>query len=170
MFNVNDVVIYGTEGICTIVDITEKNFGNETGKYYILSPLGKEANTVYVPMHNEKILLRMRKVFTPAEANDFLHSLPEEGLAWIVNERERQKGYKDILLYGKPDELFTMIRSLYDKQDEQTRCGKKLHASDERYLRDAERMLFEEIAYAISIKPSEVLPLIIKIEREKKRK
>lgn len=168
MFNIKDVVVYGTDGICTITDITEKKFGNETEEYYILSPLSKESNIVYVPVHNEKILLRMRKVLTAEEAENFLHSLPEGGLEWVMNERERQRGYKDILLYGKPEELYTMIRSLYDRQDEQTCCGKKLHASDERYLRDAERMLFEEIAYALSIKPSEVLPLIVRIEREKK--
>lgn len=166
MFNINDVVVYGTDGICTIVDITEKNFGNEIEEYYILCPLGKESNTVYVPVYNEKILLRMRKVLTASEADEFVHSLPKKGLEWIPNERERQREYKNILLYGEPGDLFTMIRALYDKQDEQTDIGKKLHASDERYLRDAERLLFEELAYALGLKQSEILPLLIRIQRE----
>lgn len=40
MFNINDVVVYGTDGICTIVDITEKKFGAETEELNFDSKIG----------------------------------------------------------------------------------------------------------------------------------
>ena len=166
MYNIKDVVVYGTDGLCTIVDITEKKFGNTSEEYYMLTPLSKKSNIVYVPKHNDKILLRMRKALTSSEADEFVNSLPQEYLEWTPNERERQREYKDILLYGNPEDLFIMIRSLYDRQDKQTSIGKKLHASDERYLRNAERMLFEELAYALDITQSEVLAFLIKRQRQ----
>jgi CarD family transcriptional regulator len=55
-----------------------------------------------------------------------------------------------------------MISSLYNRQTEQLAAGKKLHASDERFLRDAERMLFNEIGYAMGISTSEVLSMVLR--------
>ena len=161
MYKINDVVVYGTEGICTITDITEMKFGGEKSEYYILTPVGKTANTVYVPKNNSTVMNRMRKILTKDEAQELLDSLPMPPMDWIANDRERQLAYKEILLCGKPEDVFTMISTLYSKQSEQYAIGKKLHASDERFLRDAERMLFNEIGYAMNITPNEVLAIVL---------
>lgn len=162
MYKVNDIVVYGTEGICTITDIAEMKFGGERSEYYILAPVTKAENTVYVPRNNEKVLGRMRKIISEDEARQLLDSLPVTPMEWISNDRERQAAYKNVLLCGKPDEVFRMISSLYSKQIDQMAVGKKLHASDERFLRDAERMLFNEIGYALGISSSEVLSIVLK--------
>ena len=165
MYNVNDVVVYGTEGICRITGITEMKFGGEKSEYYILAPVEKEENTVYVPKNNEKVLRRMRRILTADEASRLIDSLPLEPMDWISNDRERQMAYKEIILCGKPEEVFRMISTLYLKQKDQLAIGKKLHASDERFLRDAEKMLFNEISYALNIRPQEVLSMILKRTR-----
>ena len=162
MYEINDVVVYGTEGICTITDIAMLKFGGEKSEYYILSPVTKAENTVYVPKNNEKVLSRMRKIITKKEAEQLIDSIPAEPMDWIANDRERQSAFKNILLCGKPEEVLTMISSLYTKQTEQLAAGKKLHASDERFLRDAERMLFNEIGYALGLTSSEVLSIVLK--------
>ena len=162
MYNIDDVVVYGTEGICKITGITEMKFGGEKSEYYILAPVEKEENTVYVPKNNEKVLKRMRKILSADEAKELIASLPMEPMTWITNDRERQMAYKDIILTGKPEEVFRMVSTLYNKQKDQLAIGKKLHASDERFLRDAEKMLFNEIGYALKIKPQEVLSVILK--------
>lgn len=162
MYNIDDVVVYGTEGICKITGITEMKFGGEKSEYYILAPVEKEENTVYVPKNNEKVLKRMRKILSEDEAKGLIASLPMEPMTWIANDRERQMAYKDIILTGKPEEVFRMVSTLYNKQKDQLAIGKKLHASDERFLRDAEKMLFNEIGYALKIKPQEVLSVILK--------
>ncbi|MBQ5918365.1 MAG: hypothetical protein IIW92_07380 [Lachnospiraceae bacterium] len=38
MYKINDNILYGSHGICTISDITEQNFGGEKKKYYLLHP------------------------------------------------------------------------------------------------------------------------------------
>lgn len=165
MYNIDDVVIYGTEGICKITGITEMKFGGEKSEYYILTPVEKEENTVYVPKNNDRVLKRMRRILTRQEAESLLDSLPVPPMEWIPNDRERQSAYKNILLCGKPEEVFTMVATLYQKQIEQASIGKKLHASDERFLRDAERMLFNEIGYVLGIRPQDVLSIIVKKTR-----
>lgn len=160
MFNVGDVVIYGTTGICKLEGITENEFGGEKIEYYVLSPLSRKDDTVFVPKNNEKILSRMRHVLTKEKARELLDNLPEEPMEWITNDRERQRAYKDILLYGSSADVLMMTRSLYLHQLEQYEKGKKLHASDERFLKDAEKMVFDELAYVFGISTQEVLPMI----------
>lgn len=166
MYNINDIVIYGTEGICKITGITEMKFGGERSEYYILTPIDKSENTVYVPKNNEKVLRRMRRILSRSDAKDLIDSLPLAPMEWINNDRERQSAYKNIMLCGDPKEVFSMVSALYSKQLEQISIGKKLHASDERFLRDAERMMLNELSYAMDMDPREMLKVIVSKHRQ----
>ena len=160
MYKIGSIVVYGTEGLCKICDITERTFGKETSEYYVLSPLSNEAETVFVPKNNEKVLKRMRPILSKERASELLEAAPSEYGEWVENDRERQQIYKQILLCGSSEELLMMTRALYLHQIELLERGKKLHAADERFLKDAEKMLFEELAYVYNITVAEVLPLI----------
>ena len=162
MYKIGSIVVYGTEGLCKICDITERTFGKETSEYYVLSPLSNEAETVFVPKNNEKVLKRMRSILSKQRASELLEAAPSEYVEWVENDRERQQMYKQILLCGSSEDLLMMTRALYLHQIELLERGKKLHAADERFLKDAEKMLFEELAYVFGITVSEVLPLMIK--------
>ncbi len=162
MYHIDDIVIYGTDGVCQIEDITELRFGKESVEYYVLAPLGKKEDAVYVPTKNEQVLKRMRPVLSKKEAQELLDKVPAAPLPWTENERERSQQYKDILLHGTSEDVLVMTRTLYLHQIEQLEKGKKLHSSDERFLKDAERMLIDELAYVFGITAQEVLPLIIK--------
>ena len=161
MYKIGDIVVYGTEGICEVCDITEKTFGNETIEYYVLIPVEKEGQTVYVPKNNEKVLARMRHILTEAEADELLEAEPSKPREWEPVDRERQKIYKEILLCGTSADILGMTRMLYMHQIEQHEKGKKLHAIDERFMNEAESLLFGELAYIYKIPVAEVLPMII---------
>lgn len=160
MYKIGSIVVYGTEGLCKICDITERTFGKETSEYYVLSPLANEAETVFVPKNNEKVLKRMRPILSKERASELLEAAPSEYGEWVENDRERQQIYKQILLCGSSEDLLMMTRALYLHQIELLERGKKLHAADERFLKDAEKILFEELAYVYNITVAEVLPLI----------
>ena len=162
MYKIGSIVVYGTEGLCKICDITERTFGKETSEYYVLSPLSNEAETVFVPKNNEKVLKRMRPILSKERASELLEAAPSEYGEWVENDRERQQMYKQILLCGSSEDLLMMTRALYLHQIELLERGRKLHAADERFLKEAEKMLFEELAYVFGITVEEVLPLIIK--------
>lgn len=167
MYNIGDIVVYGTEGLCKIHDVTERKFGKDTVEYYVLSPLSNEAETVYVPKNNEKVMSKMRHILSPESASKLLEEVPSEPLDWVDNDRDRQQVYKDILLCGSSEDILRMTRTLYLHQVKLLEKGKKLHAADERFLRDAEKMLFDELAYVFGITTAEVLPLIIRKKEEK---
>lgn len=160
MYKIGDVVVYGTDGICSITDETVKEFGNDKFEYFVLCPVDKKADVIYVPKSNERILSKMRHIISKDEAKLLIDNIPTEVMDWIENERDRQMTFKNVLLYGTTLDLISMTHLLYIKQIEQLEVGKKLHAQDERFLRDAERMLFEELSYILELSQNEVIKLL----------
>lgn len=162
MLSVSDVVLYGTEGACEIVDIAEKDLGAGVREYYILQPVYRKEATVFVPTGSEKLVARMRRVLTADEIEEIIQEMPGEESVWIQNEAERKTRYKEILAEGDSRKLVRLIKTLYLHQKEQNARGRKLHMADERAFKEAERLLYDQFALALRIQPDEVLPYIVK--------
>ena len=169
MYQIGDIVVYGTEGIAEIGEVIEREFGGKMMQYFVLHPLEKKTETVYVPIENEKAMSKMRSVLSPEEAERLIEELPQEKAPWIRNDRERQKVYRDMLLYGSSKDVLSMARALYLHQIEQLARGKKLHAADERFMRDAEKMIFAELSYALGITQEEVLQRLVRLDKNSQK-
>ena len=87
--------------------------------------------------------------------------MPDEELPWIENDIERRERCREIIQVGDRRELVGLIKGLYLHGERQRERGRKLHAADERFLRDAEKILYEEFAHVLQIKRDEVLPFIM---------
>ena len=62
-------------------------------------------------------------------------------------------------------ELIQMIKALYFHKQKREADGKNLYLSDERFFKEAERILYDEFQYVLNIKREELLPFIFqKIE------
>ncbi len=169
MYQIGDIVVYGTEGIAEIGEVIEREFGGKMMQYFVLHPLEKKTETVYVPIENEKAMSKMRSVLSPEEAERLIEELPQEKAPWIRNDRERQKVYRDMLLYGSSKDVLSMARALYLHQIEQLKHGKKLHASDERFMRDAEKMIFGELAYALGVTREDILQRLVRPDKSSQK-
>ena len=161
MHSVNETILYGTHGICKITDIEERDFTGTKKVYYVLKPVKDEKSTIYVCVHNEKAVKQMRQIMSADEIHEMIQSMPEETTEWIENKNERNEKYKEILNSGDRYALVKMIKSLYLHRQQQKELGKKLHLTDEKFFKDAERMLYDEFAAALNIKPEQVLPFIM---------
>ena len=161
MFQVNDTVSYGTHGVCQITEIGEKNLTGKSMEYYILKPVYNENSTLYVPVHSENLTGKMRRILSVREIREMIRQMPYHQEDWIDNENLRKTRYRELLTDGNRTELLKMLRTLYLHQQEQISKGKKLHNTDERFFREAEKLLFDEIALVLHIKPSQVLPFIL---------
>lgn len=162
MFNVNDMVIYGTDGVCRITDITVKSFADTSAEYYVLQPVRKKGqSTVFVPVHNEKLTSKMQYILSTDEIRELINSMPDEDLLWLDDENARKLQYKEILSTGDRQSLIRLIKTLYLHQQKLQANGKKLHASDDRFFKEAEKMLYNEFAHVLNIKPDQVLEVIM---------
>lgn len=162
MFSVNDTVLYGTDGVCTITDITTRLFGKKKAEYYVLTPLHQTGSVIYVPADSEVLLRKMRRVLSAEEIRTLIHDIPSESCGeWIADENARRTQFKAILQSGDRRELIRLIKTIYLHGQAQKQNGRKLHHSDEAMMKDAEKLLYNEFSYVLSIKPEEVLPLIM---------
>ena len=61
MLEKGDLVIYGAEGICRVLDINTQSFQemNNTKVYYILEPLENQSGKLFVPVDNETLCKRI---------------------------------------------------------------------------------------------------------------
>ena len=161
MFKVNDTVLYGSYSVCTITDIVSREFGGSPTDYYILKPVYDDKSTVFVPVKNDVLVSRMHKVLTADEIRELISTIPEEKSDWIENENERRTRYSEILHNGDRRELIGMIKSLYENREQLKEHKKRQHLSDERFFRDAEKLLYEEFAHVLDIRRDQVLPFIL---------
>lgn len=160
MFCVGDTVIYGTQGVCRIVGTEENDLGGDIVEYYVLKPVCDENSTVFVPMENKTLLGRMRSVLSEEEIYALIKNIPEQKTIWIDDENKRKTEYQAIINRGDRKDLISLIKTLYGHRLEQQKKGRKLHMTDESFLKQAESLLYSEFALVLNIQSSEVLPFI----------
>ena len=160
MFKINDMVVYGTQGVCKIIDIEEKDLTGTKKKYLVLKPLNNENSTYFAPMDNEKILARIRKLLSKKEINELIDSMPNEDANWISNENERKEKYRSIISEGKHTELIKVIKAIYFEKKQREANKKRLTASDDCFLRDAEKFLHGEFRYVLNLNENELIDYI----------
>ena len=160
MFSVGQNVLYGTNGVCVVNDITEKKVGKVSMEYYVLKPLDTNFSTLFVPTKNEALVKKIRGVMTKDMINGVLSKLPEPG-EWNDNKQERSEQFRAIITEGSCVELIRLIRLVRTHGQEQLAGGKRLHITDERFLKEAEKMICEEFSLVLHISRDEVLERIL---------
>jgi len=166
MFKINDVVVYGAQGVCEIVGIDEKKIDGAIKKYFVLKPKNDRGATCYVPTWNEKAWSKMRKVITKKEVDALIDSMPDKRPTWITNENERKETYKRILASGDQAAIISMVQALFCHKKEREADGKRLHISDEHFMKEAEQLLYNEWQYVLNVDKTGLMTYIFeRIER-----
>lgn len=160
MFAVNDTVFYGVHGVCTVSEISKREFCGAVSDYYTLKPVYSDRSTVYVPVGKEGENEKLRRVLSEEEVFAIIKALPTSKNVWVENDALRKNTYSGILKSGSPSALASLIKTLYEKQQSLEMQNKKMHASDKRTLSEAEKMLHEEIAYVMHLERDRVVSFI----------
>ena len=160
-YHVQDTVLYGQSGVCRIADIAEKDVGGGLRAYYVLQPVFEESATIFVPVGNAALTAKMRRVMSEAEITALIDAMPEEDSIWIADDNARRERYKAILAGGDPSDLIRLIKTLYLRAQTQKAQNKKPRLEDERFMKQAEKLLYEEFAHVLHIRRDEVLPYIL---------
>ena len=161
MFKKDDIIMYGASGVCRIAGIIEKEFGGANHPYYELHPVYDQKSTVFVPLENSALVGKMHRLLSSQDIETLLTDVPKQESNWITNEPERKQHYKELLEQGDRKALMGAIQTLYHHQQSCHREGKHLHVCDERFFKDAERILYDEFAYVLNIDRDKVLNYIL---------
>lgn len=158
MFKTDNYIVYGTTGVCRIDDIRTENFGGHSREYYVLKPIYANDSTIYAPIGTSEA--RMKPVMSPKEVYKLIMTMPDAKTFWIENDALRKEKFTEIVKSGNREDLVKLIKTLYYKRKEKLESGKKFHAADEKIMKEAEKILYEEFALVLNIKLHEVIPFI----------
>lgn len=151
MFKVKDIVVYGCQGVCEIIGTQDRRVGGETKRYFVLKPKDNKGATCYVPTWNEKAWGKMRKVMTKQEVDALIDGMPYEQPIWIENENKRKETYRQILAEADQSAIISMLQALFTYKKQREAEGKRLHLSDEHFMKDAEQILHNEWQYVLNV-------------------
>lgn len=157
MFQMNDVIVYGTQGVCEITGTEEKVISGKRKTYFVLKPVGENGSTIFVPTDNEAVLGKIRRLLTQDQIHQLIDSMGTDDALWMDDENARRELYKSILAKGEHAELIKMIKAIYIHKKQREAEGKRLHMSDERFFKDAEQLLYNEFQYVLKLHSKEDL-------------
>ena len=161
MYQVNERIHYGGSGVCVIQEITTLRFGRSRERYYVLQPLHQNSSKIYVPVDNPQLVGKMRPVLSGAEVEELIAAMPSVPTEWIEDPQERKLRFDALLRSNDCRDLVVIIKTLLAQKKRRQAGGKTLHVSDEGFLREAQRLLYDEFAGALGLQPAEVHDYIL---------
>lgn len=150
MYKKGDYIVYGSNGPCLVADVTRLSMPgfDKKRKYYILRPVRSAKSTIYCPVDNEKVITR--PILSQAQAEELLTEIPDIDHIHIESEKFREEQYKDIIRKSNVRDFVGIIKTLWRKQQQRIAQGRKFTSVDERYLREMEEILINEMAISLN--------------------
>ncbi len=161
MYSINDTVLYGTLGVCTVSDIVKKKFDETEMDYYLLRPVFDKNSTVLAPCNSDVTKQKMRSLLSKDEIMQLKDEVVNEPVKWVDDSMERRKQFSEILHSFDSKAILALARNIYFHKEELASKGKNLSSLDTRFLKEAEKVSFEEIAVVLGINKSEVLDFLV---------
>lgn len=161
MFNVNDTVLYGAAGVCVISDIEKRTVCGKNHSYYVLNSVYRDNSTVLVPVDNDALVGKMRRVLSQDEIAGIVSEASQNPMSWEEDERLRKEHYKVILSAGDSLEIVKQMKNIHIHRKELEESGKKLHLADERFLKEALRVIGEEFSLVLKAEPEDIMNAIV---------
>lgn len=161
MFHVGDYIIYGSNGVCKVdkVGPMELDGVSRDRMYYTLIPVYSKGSKVFTPIDNHKVV--MRPILTTEEANVLIDNIQSIDVMWEADDRKREEGFKEALRSCDCREWIKIVKTLYLRRKKRIAAGKKVTASDGKYLHLAEESLYGELAVVLNMKKEKVEEFIV---------
>ena len=166
MFTVDQLVVYGGEGVCRVEKIGPPcvSGADKTKLYYTLAPMYRTGQVI-TPV-DTKIL--MRPVMTAQEAQTLVMALGELEIPDVPagNPRMLKDYYQKVVTTYDCVAVAKLICQLVRRNVQAVTHGKKPSQLDERYLKRAEDQLYGELGAALGMERSAVAGYIRQYYRQ----
>ena len=151
MFETGDYVVYGHTGICRVLGTTTMDMDGvpKDRLYYVLRPDGETEGKIFTPVENCKV--QIRKTMSMEEVEELLESITEIETLDIENDKMLEEKYKECLTSCECKEMIRILKAIYLRKKDRISKGKKVTATDERYLKMAEESVYSELSMLLGI-------------------
>ena len=152
-FQVNQKIVYPSQGVGKIVEIKERKFKDEMILYYVIY-LEVSDMTVLVPVKRCEEL-GIRAIVSPEEAQKALDMIGEEFEPVTTDWKLRYQMNLELLKKGSVQDIASIVRCLYHRSK-----IKELPILERKLYDSAKKLLEDEISFALSKSVKEVEALI----------
>lgn len=159
MYNIGEKIVNKNGKVCEIIAIEEKDYGAGLKTYYVLQPYfsANESMKIFVPTDKQDSL---RNVMSKKQIKDLLSKIESIETVWYANPKVRKTEFKELYSSGNPIEIFRLIKSFEKKKFEFKDEKKSLSFTDESFLKEIKRNMYNEIAVSLE-KPIEEIESLI---------
>ena len=152
-FQVDQKIVYPSQGVGKIVEIKERKFKDEMILYYVIY-LEVSDMTVLVPVSRCEEL-GIRAIVSPEEAQKALDMIGEEFEPVTTDWKLRYQMNMELLKKGSVQDIASIVRCLYHRSK-----IKELPILERKLYDSAKKLLEDEISFALSKSAKEVEALI----------
>ena len=160
MFQLQDQVVYGIHGVCSIVDKELRTVDRKKVEYYVLEPREQPGARFYIPTQNQAAVSKLRRLLSREELEALLQSDEVHCDCWIADENHRKQRYRELINSGDRAGILAMICTLHKHKDVQLASGRKFHLCDENFLRAAEKLLSSEFPVVLGMERADTISYI----------
>lgn len=156
MYQVGELVSYGSTGVCRVIGIVNQTCPDgEERLYYVMEPLYKSC-TISVPVGSDKVFIR--PIISREEADRLIGLIPTLDCPVFHSRvsRELSEHYTTLLRSHDCRDWMELAISIKTKKELLLSQKRKFGSVDERYLKQAEELLFGELSAALDIPREEV--------------
>ena len=159
MYQVGELVVYGATGVCRVEELTHLPGGDRGRQYYLLKPLWQDG-VIYAPVDSEKVPIR--PVISRKEAEALVDQMPgiQAAVCRGATVQALAQQYQSAVRDGGHQALIEMMTAIYLKRGQAEAKNRRLGMVDERYMKQAERLLYGELATALEMPFDEVADYI----------
>jgi CarD family transcriptional regulator len=152
-FQVNQKVVYPSQGVGVITSIEEKEFKSEKVPYYVIY-LEVSDMTIMVPV-DKAVGLGIRSIVPSKEAQRALELIGEDFEPITSDWKERYNKNLDLLKKGSVTDIATIVRTLYHRSK-----VKELPILERKLYDSALKLLEDEVSYSLKKPRDEVENMI----------
>ena len=154
MFKIGDFVVYKRD-VCVVKEIVEKHY--QDTDYYLLNPIDDSSLKIYVLTNNNDL----RNVISKEEAFKLIEKIPS---IEIISSQDKmmENHYKELMKNDCLEDLITIIKTAYLRNDDRLKQGKKISEKDDNYFKRAEKILYNELSIALNMSVLDTKDYIIK--------
>ena len=156
MFNIGDLLFYGTNGVCRVSEICSSPFdSSDPRSFYKLAPIAENTSLViYTPVDNTQVI--MRSLISKEEAEALLARIPEIEKVAVAVEKHRKEAYRETIREGDPEGFVKIIKTVRARRELFRRTRRRVPDLDNDFEHTAKTCLYGELSTVLGICREEI--------------
>ena len=161
MFDIGDLLFYGTNGVCRVSEICASPFDtNDTRQFYKLTPIAENTSLViYTPMDNTQVI--MRPLISKDEAEALVARIPEIEKVAVAVEKHRKEAYRETIREGNPEGYVKIIKTVRARREYFKRTRRRVPDLDNDFEHTARLCLYGELSTVLGVSREEICRIVL---------